>query len=230
MDEDQHDVIIEGMPPTSFGDSVDQKRREGRAIFIHTYLPDLLIRYGGDNVLKIIENWKSSIQENRTIEFFLLPRTVFSDTEGKIFSLVDGAVDFRIVSSGDSYLHVFTPMRSCKTEFNMSRFEYSLKENKLLIKFRGRFSDHVSTNKEEIQALTKFIGESSQTLYVKQGHVQPNLPVQERLLLSQVLDHRVSDSLTLMFDRSESLLRKLAEWNSEGFIEFLKWNQRRCNQ
>ncbi len=24
LDEDQHDVIIEGMPPTSFGDSVDQ--------------------------------------------------------------------------------------------------------------------------------------------------------------------------------------------------------------
>ncbi len=196
--------------------------RRGRRSFIHTYLPDLLIRYGGDNVLKIIERWKSSIQEHNTIEFFLLPRKVFAEAEGKIFSLVDGVIDFKIVSSADSYLHVFTPMRSCKTEFNMSRFEYSIEENTLLIKFRGRFSDHVSTNKEEIQALMKFISENSQTLYVKQGHIQPNLPVQERLLLSQLLDHRVSDSLTLLFDRSESLLKKLAEWNSDGFIEFLK--------
>lgn len=222
LDDQQNDIIIEGTPPTSVGESVEKKRREGKAIFVHTYLPDLLIRYGGDNVLKIIESWKSSIQEHNTIEFFLLPRKVFAETEGKIFSLVDGVIDFKIVSSGDSYLHVFTPMRSCKTEFNMSRFEYSIEENKLLIKFRGRFSDRVSTNKEEIRALMKFISESSQTLYVKQGHIQPNLPVQERLLLSQVLDHRVSDSLTLLFDRSESLLKKLAEWNSDGFIEFLK--------
>ena len=215
-------LLEESLSPTDASIRVNSTRRKGRAVLIHSYLPDFLIKNGAEHFLKLLETWKTTIEDCNTLEFFLLPRGVFEEAERKIFSLLDGALDLRIMSSGNSYLHTLTPMRCSKPEYHMSKFQYTIKEKNLLIKWRGQLTDHVPVTTEEIRKTINFISENSSSLSVKKGLVEANLSLQDKLLFSQVPDNTVADSLALLFDRVDNLLMKLAEWYEEGFIEFVR--------
>ncbi|MFQ6135451.1 MAG: hypothetical protein ACE5KU_06545, partial [Nitrososphaerales archaeon] len=68
------------------------RRSHRRWVIVHNYLPEFLVRYKSEDLLRLIESWRGTISENETVEFFLMPKGTFPETERVLKSVVDGVI------------------------------------------------------------------------------------------------------------------------------------------
>ncbi|MEM3103032.1 MAG: hypothetical protein QXH11_06630, partial [Candidatus Caldarchaeum sp.] len=46
-------------------------------IIVHSYLPELLVRYDSEQVLKLLNFWQAEVKKQNHVEFLLLPKNTF---------------------------------------------------------------------------------------------------------------------------------------------------------
>lgn len=199
----------------------DFRRKHRRAVLIHNYLSDFLIQYDPQEVLRFLEVSQKDIVENETVEFYALSRGTYPDVERKLGSILDGMIELLVNQEN----HFLTPIRCCKPDYHRKSFEYIINSNRLLIKWGVEFTDHLSVRGEsEIKGRMKYLSENRHYLLIVRGprDVPESEPIRGKLLLSQVLGRNLDHVLTLFQEKQEGLLRQLANWHVEGYIDLAK--------
>ncbi|MEM3521812.1 MAG: hypothetical protein QXD78_02055, partial [Candidatus Bathyarchaeia archaeon] len=189
-------------------------------IIIHNYLPHILVKEDEEIVLKMVESWYGKSIENKTTEFFTLPKGTFSVFEKKFNSLVYGSIDISIKKE-ENIIQQFSISRACKPEHHMREFQYVIKDNRLLIKWGNYFLETLPKEEELIiNEKINYLKKNLYSLKISMGSKElHDLPIQEYLLASQLIEKRLWDIELLFPDIFDQLLKKIAIWNIEGFIK-----------
>jgi len=220
------EVLRIGLPGedlTYTGVTLNEFRRSHRRwMIIHSYLPEFLVMYEPEQVMRLIESWREVISQCETLEFFLLPKGTFPETERVLKSITDGVI---VISKGpEDRFPTFTAVRCTMPEYAGRGFQYLIEGGRLLIKWGKDFVDYLPVSREEqIRERVKYLENKSSFLKIVKG---PNatsidLPLKEKILISQVLDRDVEQVLILFHDRRSEILEKLVRWSFAGYIGFI---------
>ena len=216
-------ILAESTNINSTNASVSNFRQSHRRwVIIHAYLPDLLVRFPNENVLRMIDSWRSKINEAETAEIFILPKDTFNDVEKRLRSISDGVIELSSSNHADNNKRFFTPIRCTTAEYDVRRFEYLIHKSRLKIRWGQDFIESFphSYQSEHIQKM-KLIESQKTHLNVVKGakEVIEDLSLKDKLLLSQILNKDVEQILTLFHDKKQSVLETIVKWNINGIID-----------
>lgn len=198
------------------------RRSHRRWVIVHNYLPEFLVRYKSEDLLRLIESWRGTISENETVEFFLMPKGTFPETERVLKSVVDGVIS--ISRRPEARFPTFSVVRSSPPEFAGKDFEYLIEGGRLLIKWGKDFVDRLPvSNEDRIRDRMKYLEDNSRFLKIVKG---PNaetldMPLEEKMIISQVIDKDVEQVLTVFCDRRHGILERLVRWSLARYIVFV---------
>ncbi|MEM4303291.1 MAG: hypothetical protein QXQ70_05275 [Candidatus Caldarchaeum sp.] len=129
-------VDIENLQELSI--TVNKLRRSLQPqILIHSYLPELLVKHGSDQVLRLLDFWQAEVKQASHLEFYLIPKKTFVDFERKLMAVVDGAIELSVERMRNGLEHYFTPIRTAKDEYHLKPIKYVLEEGDIIIKQVG---------------------------------------------------------------------------------------------
>ncbi len=197
-----------------------------RGIIIHHYLPNLLVKEGEERILAMLEDWMARTREKSLFEIYTLPRGTFPNFERKLQSLCDGTVTIKIEKKEDAYQSVFNLAGICKPECSLMEYPYRIEASKLLIKWGGKFTDHIPRgSKTEIEAEKNLLKQNLHAQRIVSGKVPARFSNQyDYMLFSQLIGKRLSEIQLLFPEIFEELLEKLVRWNIEDYITYEKIN------
>jgi len=163
--------------------TVNELRRNAQEnVLIHEYLPDLLIKYEHDTILKLLEAWKHEIQNNRTVEFYLLPKGAFPEMEKKILAIFDGGLEVRLSHTKKLTMREFIPIKCCHPEWNLRPVRYEYKDNRVLIEWHGEMTDKLMRlSPELVDEKVKYYKTNIARLKLKIGRRELTEPLTEYL-------------------------------------------------
>ncbi|MCP8312609.1 MAG: hypothetical protein L6M37_06655 [Candidatus Methylarchaceae archaeon HK02M1] len=198
------------------------------SIIIHRYFPDFLIRYEAGAFLRLIESWHNHIKDNKTIEFYLLPKGAFPEVEKKMMSIVNGGIEVKVKREGKGFDLSFIVIRSCKPEYHLQEFRYRLEGSKVFIEWEGEYRDKLPrVTSDEIK---NRIEDYKRDLPFLRIEVDSGVPVslsnRDYWLLSQVRDADLISLKILFYDRFDEVLEKIARWHIMGYIRVVKGDKK----
>ena len=203
---------------TSLSVEVERIRKsvKERAILIHAYLPQILIREEEDRVLKMIQHWHERAQNSKVLEVYPLSKGAFPHFEKRMEALSGGSIEIK----RNHETPTFQLLGACKPDYYMIEFPFIIKGDKLLIKWGDEFTDTLPRETpEEIERRKNYIKENFSLLRTRRSGIEPTrLTVTERWLFSQLSDMRLQDIVILFPERFDEIAVKLAVWNLRGYI------------
>jgi hypothetical protein len=110
-----------------------QRRQKKRRIFIHGYLPELLVKHNTEEVLKLMEIWQREVTSSGNIEFYLLPRNTFEGFEKKARSIVDAVLDLSAVRAEGKFRYYITPVRTNDIRYHLKNIQYEIRDGEALL-------------------------------------------------------------------------------------------------
>jgi len=207
---------------TSLSVEVERVRKlmRDRAVVIHAYLPQVLVREEEERILKMIQHWQERVQSTRILEVYLLPKGSFPYFEKKLGALAGGSLEIK----RDHRTPTFTLLGACRPDYYLVGFPFMITGDRLLIKWGEEFTDILpKETPEEIRMRRDYILENLSLLRIRRSGVEPaGLAVTDRWLFSQLSDMHLQDVATLFPDRLEEIAEKLALWSLRGYISLEK--------
>jgi len=205
--------------------TVNELRRNAQEnVLIHEYLPDLLIKYEHDTILKLLEAWKHEIQNNRTVEFYLLPKGAFPEMEKKILAIFDGGLEVRLSHTKRLTVREFIPIKCCHPEWNLRPVRYEYKDNRVLIEWYGEMTDKLMRlSPELVDEKVKYYKTNIDRLKLKIVRRELTEPLMEYLWFFSHFDGAPLLDVKLLFPESfDSLLKKIAVWELQGYLRVVE--------
>ncbi len=191
---------------------------------IHTGLPEMLMQNSQDDILRLLASWQKNIRNNKTIEFYILPRGTFEQLERKILSIVDGGIEIRVDHSDGRFNSFLKPIRSCAPENHLKEFRYKIADNRLLIQRGDILTDVLGDyDLEEINYRIKDYKENlrfQKILVLKKP--QSESSVYDYWMLSQVHNHSLSEIKSLFPEDFDHILHKIAFWQISDVVRVVK--------
>jgi len=191
-------------------------------VLIHHYLPYILINHEESMILKFLEHLSSQVQGRPLLEFLTLPKGTFPTFEKKAQALLQGTVVLSHGMIDENYIHNFSILKACKPEFYVKEFPYTIKDNRLLIKFEDEFTDKLPSSLEEkILAKRSYLNDNIRSLKVtmRKDAIEKLNPV-DYFLLTQIHNLHLNDVKLLFYDRFDEMLDKLSRWAVLGAVSF----------
>ncbi|MCS7109951.1 MAG: hypothetical protein NZ956_00585 [Candidatus Caldarchaeum sp.] len=216
----QYSVPIESLQDLSI--NVNQKRRtEKGKIFIHLYLPELLIRHNPEEVLKVMELWQKDVLNAGNIEFYILPRNTFADFERKARAIVDAVIDIQVVKQEARFLYYFTPMRSCSPRHHLKSVQFEISNSKLLIDWEGVLVESLPSRIVTASDIRKKIETKEKEMVLKVNHIESDvLTINDYVLLTSLDGMPLSTVKVLYPDRWPDVEEKITQWVVNGVLSF----------
>jgi hypothetical protein len=214
-------ISLESLQDVSI--QVNQLRRtiESR-VLAHSYLPELLIRRGSEEVLRLLEIWKKDVALSNHLEFYLLPKGTFKDLEKKLMAVLDGVLEISVVKKESAFSYYFTPIRICDPQYHLKTFEYKLVGGGLLIEWEGQFIDRFP-GPASLEDILKILAEETEGYAVEKNEVGiENMSLSDYLLLMALNGRRASEIRQLYPDRWDEIMEKLARWVMAGLVKLVK--------
>ncbi|MFQ6134985.1 MAG: V4R domain-containing protein [Nitrososphaerales archaeon] len=211
----EHVLSVGDQPLSDTSIAVNDLRRRYRNIpFIHTALPDMIIKNDPDDILRLLMAWQKSIREAGTVEFYILPKGTFQDLERKILSVVDGGIGIRVDQTEGRFRAYLKPIRCCRPEFHLKEFQYMINNGRILIQWEDRFTDElVSYDLEEIRSRVEDYKKNLRFLKViPGGKTDPQVSVYDYWMLSQLQGKLLSEINEVFPEDFDQMLRKIAAW------------------
>ncbi|MEM2122764.1 MAG: 4-vinyl reductase [Candidatus Bathyarchaeia archaeon] len=203
---------------TSLSVEVERVRKlmKERAVIIHAYLPQVLVREEEDRILKMVQHWLERVQNSRILEVYLLPKGSFPYFEKKMGALAGGSLEIK----RDHRTPTFALLGACKPDYYLMDFPFMIAGDRLLIKWGDEFTDSLpKETPEEIKERRDYIVENTPLLRIRRSGVEPaTLTVPDRWLFSQLSDMHLQDVATIFPDRFMEIAEKLALWSLRGYI------------
>jgi len=211
-------VTIESLQDLSI--QINQKRRaEKGKIFIHLYLPELLVRHDPDEIVKLIEIWQKEIVNSETVEFYLLPRNTFEEFERKFRAIADSIIDLSIEKSDNKFIYYFTPIRSCDPKFHLKQIRYEISGNRLLIEWDRILLDTLPTGVKTLDEIKDEIRKKIDKLVMNISEVNPETTLlRDYLFLAGLNGERLAIIKALYPDIWPELEEKIAGWVLSGVV------------
>jgi len=198
------------------------RRKNPRQPFIHSSLPDIIIKNDPNKLLLTFENWQKNIVENQTIEFYLLPRNTFADLEKKILSLVDGAIQIHVSRDQGKFQSSLSPVRICKPEYHLKEYPYIIEGDRFLIYWEGEFTDRiVGITKDEVESRAAALKKQKKSLKVVTGKntLKRSSSIHDFWLFSQLQNMPLYLVEELFPESFDTILEKIVRWQSTGVVE-----------
>lgn len=194
------------------------------SVIIHSYLPDFIIKYEVETFLRMLEGWRERIKNNRTVEFYLLPKGAFREVEKKIMSIVDGVIEIKVKREGKGFSLSFIVMRCCKPEYHLHEFRYKIEGSNLLIEWEGEYRDKLPIiTFDEIMDRVESYKRDLPYLRIEPGATLPTtLPLCDYWLLSQIEGKDMFYVKILFYEQFDKILEKIAKWHILGYIRVVK--------
>jgi len=212
-------VTIESLQDLSI--QVNQKRRSEKGkIFIHLYLPELLVRHKPDEVVKLIEIWQKEMVNSRTVEFFLLPRNTFEEFEKKFRAIADSIIDLSIAKSDKKFIYYFMPIRSCDPKFHLKQIRYEISGNRLFIEWDNILLDTLPTGGKTLDEIKDEIRKKIDKLVMNVSEINPETTLlRDYLFLAGLNGERLAIIKALYPDIWPELEEKIARWTLIGLVK-----------
>ena len=198
------------------------RRKNPRQPFIHSSLPDIIIKNDPNKLLLTFENWQKNIIENQTIEFYLLPRNTFADLEKKILSLVDGAIQIHVSKDQGKFQSSLSPVRICKPEYHLKEYPYVIEGDRFLIYWEGEFTDRiVGIAKEEILRRIADHKTRLRELKVIEGPttLKKSSPINDFWLYSQLKGVPLYQIRELFPESFDKIMERIVRWEATGIVK-----------
>jgi predicted hydrocarbon binding protein len=215
--------------PSSLNDvsiAVNELRRGAQeSVLIHEYLPDILIKYEHDTILKLLETWKHEIQNNRTVEFYLLPKGAFPEMEKKILAIFDGGLEVRLSHAKRLSVHEFVLIKCCRPEWNLKPVRYEYKDDRVLIEWYGEMTDKlIRLSPEMVDEKIRYYKANINRLKLKIVRKELTEPITEYLWLFSYFDDASLLDVKLLFPENfDNLLKKIAVWELQGYLRVIEF-------
>ncbi|MEM1948502.1 MAG: hypothetical protein QXY84_00550 [Candidatus Caldarchaeum sp.] len=211
MDAQYFAVPLESLQDLSI--HVNQKRRSDRGkIFIHMYLPELLIRHNSEEVLKVLELWQKDVVNSETIEFYLLPRNTFEEFERKARAIADAVIDIQVVKQNGRFVYFFTPIRSCAPSYHLKNIQFDIMDSRLLIEWEGVLLEDLPSKIVTADEVRELIEMNGDEVVLRRNDVSmENLGVNDYVLLTTVDGMKVSDLKLIYPDKWEEVAAKVVQ-------------------
>lgn len=216
----------------SLGDAsvtINKLRSDAKSsTIIHSYFPDFIIKYEPEAFLRLLGTWRDQIRDNKTVEFYILPKGAFQNVEKKIMSIVEGVIEIKVKREGKSLGLSFTVMRCCKPEWHLHEFRYKIEDSKILIEWEGEYTDKLPTiTLDEIKHRIEGYKRDLTFLKVEVGSGVPiSLSSRDYWLMSQVKGKDLFSLRMLFYDRFDEILEKIARWHIMGYIRVVKGDKK----
>jgi len=213
--------------------TINKLRSDAKSsIIIHSYFPDFIIKYESEAFLRLLGAWRDQIRDNKTIEFYLLPKGAFREVERKIMSIVDGVIEIKVKREGKSFSLSFTVMRCCEPEWHLHEFRYKIEDSKVLIEWEGEYKDKLPTiTLDEIKYRVESYKKDFPFLKVELGTGSPiGLSTYDYWLLSQIESKDLLSLKMLLYERFDEVLEKIAKWHIMGYLRVVKKSEKLINE
>ncbi|PUA31527.1 MAG: hypothetical protein B9J98_06155 [Candidatus Terraquivivens tikiterensis] len=198
----------------------DLRRRNQRSVLIHEYLPDLLIKYEHDPIMKLLETWKHEIRNNMTVEFYLLPKGAFPEMEKKILAIFDGGLEVRLSQSKRLTFYDFIPIRCCRPEWNLRPVRYEYRDDRILMEWQGEMTDRLMLPLPWlVDERIRYYMENLARLKLRVNRKDLTEHFTEYLWFFSYFNDKTLLDVRLLFPEIfEDLLKKIAIWESQGYV------------
>ncbi|MEM1665818.1 MAG: 4-vinyl reductase [Nitrososphaerota archaeon] len=218
-------VFITPLTLNDISITINELRRSAQeSVLIHEYLADLLIKYEHEVILKLLETWKYEIRNNRTIEFYLLPKGTFPEMEKKILAIFDGGLEVRKLQTKRLDVCEFIPIKCCHPEWNLRPVKYEYKDNRVLIEWYGEMTDRlIQLSPELVDERIRYYERNLTGLKLKISHKELTKPLTEYLWFFSHFDDKTLLNIKLLFPESfNDLLKKIAVWELQGYLRVVE--------
>jgi predicted hydrocarbon binding protein len=197
-----------------------QRRQKKRRIFIHGYLPELLVKHNTEEVLKLMEIWQREVSSSGNIEFYLLPRNTFEGFEKKARSIVDAVLDLSAVRAEGKFRFYVTPVRTNDIRYHLKNIQYEIRDGRLYLEWNGVLLDKLPKTFLNIDEVKKRITAMEDRFVVRLSEINPErITLSDYVLLSSINNRRVSEIRQLYPDIWDTLNDKIAEWVVTGVVK-----------
>jgi len=188
-----------------------------RQVLIHTYLQEILVRYGEETALKLVDNMISDIKRAGNIEFFLLPKGTFANFERKLMAVVDGALEISVQRLQSGVDYAFTPIRISSPEYHLKPVSYVYDEGGLKI-----FPSKTIVNPAVIEELAEKISIDREGVLAWGAASPKNMPVSEYFMVKELVGLRLAWIGEIFKDMPETSYRKVAEYVYKRYLSVEK--------
>ncbi len=200
----------------------DYRDKSGASVIVHHYLPRLLLKVNEDAILRMLEYWSSKIVDKDFVEFCTLPRGAYPSFEKKLQAITDSVIDIRISRQEEVYQPSFSFLRGSKPEYHLISFPYVVKEDQLLIRWGDEFTDQApKEDAEEVRRAQTYLMDNLGAIRITRGLQsieELDLPSEERLLYSHLIDRRLDEIQIIFPDKFDEILETLTRWRIRRLI------------
>ncbi|MGQ9469874.1 MAG: V4R domain-containing protein [Nitrososphaerales archaeon] len=199
---------------------------------IHDYFPDFIIKYESEAFLRLLGAWREQIRDNKTVEFYILPKGAFKEVERKIMSIVDGVIEIKVKRVGKGFGLSFIVMRCCKPEWHLHEFSYRIEDSRVLIEWEGEYTDKLpKITLDEIKQRVESYKKDLPFLKVEIGTGTPlGLSTYDYWLLSQIESRDLLSLKMLLYEKFDEVLEKIAKWHIMGYLRVVKKSEKLANE
>ncbi len=196
------------------------RERNPSGVIIHYYLPHLLLKENEDSILQMIAHWSRQVCEKKLVEFYIIPHDTFPSFEKKLQAITDGVILIQIKHGEKGYEPKFSLLRGSKPDFRFQEFLYRIQNDRLLINWRKTFSEYLPKKDDNIKQVVETVKNNIYGLKVSLNNSlnAENSILYDKLLLSQLIDMRLSDIQSIYPERFEEIIEKIAIWTTKGMI------------
>ncbi len=192
------------------------RKNLNRRVLIHTYLQELVVRYGEETVLKLVDNIISDIKRTGNIEFFLLPKETFASFERKLMAVVDGALEIHVQRLQSGVEYSFTPIRLSGPEYHLKPISYAYDQGELKIFPNKTLSPAV------VEQLAEKLAVDREGVLAWGVTPAKNIPVSEYFLVKELVGLRLAWIVEIFQDMPETFYKKVAEYVYNGYLSVEK--------
>ncbi|MEM0348798.1 MAG: hypothetical protein QXD24_01250 [Candidatus Caldarchaeum sp.] len=184
-------------------------------ILLHLYLPDILVKHGEENVLRMINFWLDEIRRNGHLEFFIIPKHTFTDFERRLLSIVDGAIELNVEKKPAGYETTFTPIRLSDERYNLKPVSYVITDGKLLIR------PEVQTPESAMARIRQLLVSGEGVKVVFTGKYAGKTSINHYFLLREVSGWSLSWVADAFWDEVDDVLKSLGILYDLGVVKFV---------
>ncbi|MEM3133999.1 MAG: 4-vinyl reductase [Candidatus Caldarchaeum sp.] len=187
-------------------------------ILIHSYLPELLVKHGSDQVLKLLNFWQADVEQTGHVEFYLIPKKTFVDFERKLAALVDGAIEISVERVQNAIQQYFIPIRIAKDEYHLKPVSYTIEGGELIIKPAGEMTMDIG----QLRLVAQEMASDQETiLTIAQRNYRVH-SLADFFMLKEMDGWKTSWLKQVFPDEFDRVLTKMAAYVREGVLNFGK--------
>ncbi|MDJ0271348.1 MAG: hypothetical protein NYU39_02045 [Aigarchaeota archaeon] len=184
-------------------------------ILLHLYLPDILVKHGEENVLRMINFWLDEIRRNGHLEFFIIPKHTFTDFERKLLAIVDGALELSVERKQSGYETFFTPIRLSDDRHKLKPVSYVIDDGKLLVR------PEVQTPESTLSRIRQLLMSGEEVKVVCTGKHAGKISLNHYFLLREVSGWSLSWVREAFWDELDDVLKSLGILYDTGVVKFV---------